>query len=380
MKDSKDKMTKVQSDLNHLELEMLNTNNVLSKLKNQKKYNSLFVEAKHAAKEMVKYFEKMYEISRKNLVSDMTYIPTKKHMNDDTIFGNIVIGKPKEKPYSSPEFLDNREITKVNIKSESDKKVCYATGLAFLSPDQLAIADKANKNVKIVDVSHDQIVSHIELTSSPRDITVIPPDQLAVTLRDEERIQLLTTRKGLMRKTEQILTAGNCRGIKNYDRKLTVTFDGKLRPKIEILNLNGDVLCTFQHNESGSNIFSEPKCIGLSPDSSRIYVTDFSKMCIFQLSRLGNLIGSFGRQRFMGVAVSTGGSVYACSKSSNSVYQMQDDLSNDEAVLTTNDGIKAPIALATSNTRNMLYVSCGSNDADVSNKLHVFKIRHRPDK
>ncbi|XP_060578168.1 uncharacterized protein LOC132735249 [Ruditapes philippinarum] len=333
-------------------------------------------ETKHAAKVTVKHLERMYEISARNLVNDMSYLTTTKDIKDDTIFGKVVIENLKQRQYSSPELLDNRESTQVNIKSESDKKVCYATGLAFLSADHLAIADKANKNVKIVDVSHDKIVSHIELTSSARDITVIPPDQLAVTLRDEERIQLLTTLKGLT-KTEQIQTNGNCRGIKHDDGKLIVAFDGMVRPKIEILRLNGDVLCTFQLNESGSMIFSEPKCIGLSPDSSRMYVSDLSKMCIFNLSRLGNVNGTFGRHRYMGVAVSAGGSVYACSKSSNSVYQMQDDLSNDEAVLTIIDGIKAPIALAISNTRNMLYVSCGSNDADVSNKLHVFKIKHK---
>ncbi|XP_060578153.1 uncharacterized protein LOC132735237 [Ruditapes philippinarum] len=376
IKESKDKMAKVQSDLNQLETEMLNTNKVLSNLKKEKRHNLLFIEAKHAAKVTVKHFERMYEISARNLVNDMSYLPTTKHIKDDTIFGKVVIENLKQRQYSSPELLDNRESTQVNIKSESDKKVCYATGLAFLSADHLAIADKANKNVKIVDVSHDKIVSHIELTSSPRDITVIPPDQLAVTLRDEERIQLLTTLKGLT-KTEQIQTNGNCRGIKHDDGKLIVAFDSMVRPKIEILRLNGDVLCTFQLNESGSMIFSEPKCIGLSPDSSRMYVSDLSKMCIFNLSRLGNVNGTFGRHRYMGLAVSAGGSVYACSKSSNSVYQMQDDLSNDEAVLTIIDGIKAPIALAISNTRNVLYVSCGSNDADVSNKLHVFKIKHK---
>jgi hypothetical protein len=126
-----------------------------------------------------------------------------------------------------------------------------------------------------MDVSHDQIVFHIKLTSSPRDITVIPSDQLAVTLRDEERIQLLTTRKGLT-KAEQMRTVGNCRGFKYDDGKLIVAFDGKVRPKIEILRLNGEVQCTFQLNELGSMTFTEPICKGFSPDSSWMYVTDLT--------------------------------------------------------------------------------------------------------
>ncbi|XP_060602758.1 uncharacterized protein LOC132755845 [Ruditapes philippinarum] len=204
-----------------------------------------------------------------------------------------------------------------------------------------------------MDVSHDQIVFHIELTSSPRDITVIPSDQLAVTLRDEERIQLLTTRKGLT-KAEQMRTVGNCRGFKYDDRKLIVAFDGKVRPKIEILRLNGEVQCTFQLNELGSMTFTEPICKGFSPDSSWMYVTDLTKLCLFRLSRFGNVTGTFGRHRYMGLAVSAGGSVYACSMSSNSVFQSPDDLSEDEAVLNINDDIEATIALAISNVKKII--------------------------
>jgi hypothetical protein len=56
----------------------------------------------------------------------------------------------------------------------------------------------------------------------------------------------------------------------------------------------------------------------------------------------------------MGLAVSAGGSVYACSMSSNSVFQSPDDMSEDEVVLTTIDDIKAPIKLAISNVKKII--------------------------
>ncbi|XP_060578167.1 uncharacterized protein LOC132735248 [Ruditapes philippinarum] len=376
IKASDDKLAKLKFDLDVLENEVSNTADLMTNLKKQNKNNLQFLEAKRAEKKISDYFMRIYEISTRNTFDNIIFSPSNRlsdFITCENVLGTLKLVGSELGPCRSLEMLETRKPSYINIKSESDRKTCYATGLAFLSPDHLAIADKANKNVKIVDVSHDQIVSHIELTSSPRDITVIPPDQLAVTLRDEERIQLLSTRKGVT-KAEQIRTAGNCRGIKYDDGKLIVAFDGKVRPKIEILRLNGEVLCTFQLNESGS-IFTEPKCIGLSPDSSWMYVTDLTKMCLFRLSRLGNVTGTFGRHRYMGLAVSAGGSVYACSKSSNSVFQLPDDLSEDEAVLTINDDIKAPIALAISNVKKMLYVSCGSSDANVSNKLHVFKIK-----
>ena len=370
------KMAMIKSDLDNLETDITNTDDLISDLKNQNKCNLLYLEAKNAQKKMSNYFEKIYDISTRNCVQDAILCPSSQLIDNlitENVFGKITFEASKESPCNGLETLETGKSWHINIKSESDKKTCYATGLAFLSADQLAVADKANRNVKIVDISHDQIVSQIALTSRPRDITVIPPDQLAVTLRDEERIQLLSTRKGLT-KTEEIRTAGNCRGIKYDDGKLIVAYDSKIRPKIEILRLNGEVLCTFQQNESGSLIFAEPKCIGLNPNSSRMYITDLSKMCISRLSRLGNVTGSFGRHRYMGLAVSAGGCVYACSKSGNSVFQLPDDLSGDETVLTIIDGIKAPIALAICKAKNMLFVSCGSSDCSVSNNLHGFRI------
>ncbi|XP_045183564.2 uncharacterized protein LOC123542002 [Mercenaria mercenaria] len=376
-KTNEDKMIKLKSELDHLQTDTLKTDILISKLKRDKKYNLLFVEGKRAAERILDYHERIYEISTRNCIKDMIYIPTTKLdtiLTRENMFGTVVELENELDPCNSTEYLESSELGQINIKSETDKKTCYAIGLAFLSTEQLAVADKANKNLKIVDVSYDRIVSEIKLSSSPRDVTFIPPDQLAVTFGDEERIQLLSTAKGL-KKAEQIRTVGKCRGIKYDDGKLIVVYDTKTRAKIKILSLNGEVLCKFQSNGSGTVLVNEPKYIGLSPDHNHMYVTDISKMCILRLSRLGNVQGTFGRDRFIGVAVSAGGSVYACSKSGNTVYQLSDDLSKVQTVLTTDNGIKEPIALSVSNAKNMLYVSCGSTDANVSNKLHVFKIK-----
>ncbi|XP_045184694.2 uncharacterized protein LOC123542768 [Mercenaria mercenaria] len=339
-------------------------------------YNLLFWKA---VAKVLQYQSKTYELSTRLCVKEECEFQKntglKAVLTKENLFGVIKIKATEVGPCNTTEELTKDSVCHINIKGKGDRKTCYATGLAFLSPDRLAVADKANKNVKIVNVSNDKIISEIGLSSRPRDVTVIPPKQLAVTLRDEERIQLLSTAKELT-KTGQIRTAGKCRGIKYDDGKLVVAYDVQIRPKIEILSLNGDVLCRFQSNESGTMLVTEPKCIDLSPDHNHIYITDLSKRCVLRLSRLGMVTGTFGRHRFIGVAVSTGGSVYACSKAESTVYQLSDDMSKDVTVLTTDDGIKEPIALVFSKTRNMLYVSCGSTDAYVSNKLHVFKIKY----
>ncbi|XP_045184366.2 uncharacterized protein LOC123542528 [Mercenaria mercenaria] len=357
---------------------IVDTEATIGRMRKDEKYNIHFCEVKKAFAKILEYQSQVYEVSTRLCKQECEFQKSTElntFLTKESLLGTIHVKDTELGPCNTPETLSTQPVGHINIKSKDDKKTCYATGLAFMSSNQLAIADKANKNVKIVDVSYNKMISEIGLSSSPRDITVIPPDQLAVTLRDEEMIQLLSTAKGL-KKTEQIKTVGKCRGIKYDNGKLIVAYDSAVRPKIEILRLNGDVLCTFQFIESGTVLVNEPKCIDLSPDHNQMYVTDLTKMCVLRLSRLGNATGTFGRHRFMGVAVSPGGSVYTSSKSSSTVYQLSDDMSKVETVLTTADGIKEPIALVFSKTRNMLYVSCGSTDANVSNKLHVFKTKY----
>ncbi|XP_045183946.2 uncharacterized protein LOC123542273 [Mercenaria mercenaria] len=370
-------MESLKEKYQSIAVEIEKTESLTSQLKTDKKYDLLFCEIKQARERIIEYQAKTYEMATSRRVQECKYDETldlKTTVTKENIFGTIRVEDIKLGPCNKFESLLRKPVCHINIKADGDKKSCYATGLAFLSCDQLAIADKANRNVKIVDVNRDKVISEITLSSSPRDITVIPPDQLAVTLRDEKMIQLLSTASGLT-KTSQIKTDGTCRGIHYDNGNLIVTFDNLTNPRIEVLNLKGKTLSSFRCNSEEDFLFTEPKCIGVSPDTKQIYVTDLVKVSLYRLTKNGDVSAVAKGRRFMGVAVSGGGSVFATSKSSDLVVKYEDDLSNERVVLNENDGIRGPIALAVDHAKNMLFVSCGRGAADICDKLHVFKIK-----
>ncbi|XP_045183561.2 uncharacterized protein LOC123542000 [Mercenaria mercenaria] len=360
-----------------VEKKIIDTKTTTKRMIKDKKYNMPFFEVKQAFAKISEYQSHIYELST-TLCKQECEFQKSTHLNTfltkESMFGTIHVHDIELGPCNTPERISTKPLCHINIKSKNDKKTCYATGLAFMSSDQLAVADKANKNVKIVDVSYNKMISEITLSSSPRDITIIPPDQLAVTLRDEKIIQLLSTALGLT-KTEQIKTDGHCRGIMFDNGNLIVTFDTFADSKIQLMTIKGEVLRSIDQSDEGKFFMEEPKCIGLSPDRKQMYLTDLTMMSIYRLSNFNKVTAVFEEnQHFMGIAVSGGGTVYACSKVDEAVYQLEDDLSNAKFILGQTDGIRGPIALAVCHARNLLVVSCGNGGAEVCDKLHVFKI------
>ncbi|XP_053387265.1 uncharacterized protein LOC128551023 [Mercenaria mercenaria] len=366
-KTNQDLMRSLKSAYESVAQQIVNTEYVTSQLKKDKKYNALFCEVKQARKKISEIHSRAYEISTRYQKQECKFQQRMDLQTTKNMFGAIEIEEMYLGPCNTSESLQTQPLCHINIKSDNDKKTCYATGLAFISSDQLAVADKMNRVVKIVDFGNDKIISEIKLSSCPHDVTAISPNRLAVTLGDEKIIQLLSTEAGL-NKTGQIKTEGHCRGIKFSDGHLYVTFDNVMSSRVEVLILRGEVVKTFQFGDTGNILVFKPKCIGFTPDRSQLYVTDSNG--IYRISSRKKVTAIFETFRLMGIAVSERGSVFATSKWEDVVYQFEDDLSNKRYTL----GIKGAIALAICHARNMLVVSCGSGGVEVCDKLHVFKI------
>ncbi|XP_053387355.1 transcription intermediary factor 1-alpha-like [Mercenaria mercenaria] len=145
-----------------------------------KKYNLLFCEVKQAFALVSEYQSQTYELSTRLCKQECKFQKSTElntFLTKEKMLGTIHIKDLELGSCNAQESVSTHPICHINIKGKNDKKTCYATGLAFMSSDQLAVADKANKNVKIVDVSYNKMISEIMLSSSPRDITVIPTNQ-----------------------------------------------------------------------------------------------------------------------------------------------------------------------------------------------------------
>ncbi|XP_060578169.1 uncharacterized protein LOC132735250 [Ruditapes philippinarum] len=342
-------------------------------LKTERKFNLLYCHVKNAQSTITEFQSQVYgSLSKLNREecelqsnSDITEL--------ESIFGTINIEqKAIQSHCNASEVVHDERKCLISIKGNSDRKTCFVSGIAFLSPGQLAVADKANKNVKIVDADAGKMISEITLSSSPRDITVVPPDKLAVTLRDEKLIQFLSTSSGLA-KDRQIKTGGKCRNIQ-FDRgNLIVVFNDIGNAKVVIMSLEGKELQVI------STCVMGPRGVGLTPDHNYIYVTSSTDGKLKRFSRHGTGLQTSEGKYFEGLAVSGYGSVFVTTNtgSEGHVYQLDDDLSNMRPILMVGlelDGIRNPIALAICRETNLLVISCGRGGADICNNLHVYQI------
>jgi hypothetical protein len=100
------------------------------------------------------------------------------------IFGNFSFNETKSKTIHF--------IRDLNAMSPDDPKECEVSGLCLISESLLAIVDKENKIVKIIDINNDKITANVFLSSPPYDMTIVPDDKLAVTLPEEKKIQFLS--------------------------------------------------------------------------------------------------------------------------------------------------------------------------------------------
>jgi hypothetical protein len=196
---------------------------------------------------------KRYSFTPDKEVTKLTYKPF--------TFGNISLSGTKSKTINF--------IRDLNALSTDDSDECEVTGLCLISESLLAIVDKGNKNVKIIDINNDKITANVLLSSPPYDITVVPDDKLAVTLPEEKKIQFLSLSlpKADSVTPEKTLTvSGACYGIDfiRNEKKLIVTY---LNPgTVEILDLNGTV--DWKGGSNVSNVIN----ICVIPNTTMAYI------------------------------------------------------------------------------------------------------------
>ena len=112
----------------------------------------------------------------------------------------------------------------LNVKSKKDKRGCNITGMEFLHPNILLLADYGNQCVKRVDVDTGVITGYLNLTFCLYAITALGLNQVAVTMPGKGQIEVISTEADLSIK-RTLNCYHQCRGIcSTIDNKLVVTF------------------------------------------------------------------------------------------------------------------------------------------------------------
>lgn len=280
------------------------------------------------------------------------------------------------------EYIDNgAEETKpparikINAKLLSDKQDCDISGMDMLSEDEIVLADYNNRSVKIIDLNDNTIRDELKLKFHPYDLTVPKENTIVVTLTNT--IQVIK-KSHILRLEDSIQFDGECYGIASNQNKLFVSFV-KPSPKIEVLNLQGDVLQTIDMRMGGRDIFKRPRYVAVCPNEKFVYVTDFETDSIVLLSLAGEKSKVFRDTTVLngpyGIHVGVDGHVLVCNYGNDNIYEFSADLSKHRSILTKKEGIESPQSIYICDKQNKLFIACTDN-LDC-NEIQIFN--HRPD-
>ncbi|XP_053401930.1 E3 ubiquitin-protein ligase TRIM71-like [Mercenaria mercenaria] len=347
----------------------------LNYLSEENKQNQLFIEMKHVEDRLSILTCKEKQILEDNETEDdIEFTPNKKIielLKTENNFGSVsVYGKPSADKAICVQYKGT-----VSVKSSSDKKECDVTSLVMISPSQMAVADRCNRSIKLIDVENGALISEITLSSAPLDVISLPQNKLAVALTDENHIQILSYTNTGMSFDRRLDVRESCFGIACCQDKLVVACN--YNPgKVIILNLAGKVLNEFD----SPGLLNGPEKIVISRDEKFLCVSDcFERYKCVKMDWQGNTINVYdepGYKAPFGIQELEDGTFLVCYSKSNTIVRLSGSCKKCEMKGFEKVNLCRPRAVAYCDRNHTLYVSLASKKGkSVSDTIKVFKVK-----
>ncbi|XP_076086391.1 uncharacterized protein LOC143057050 isoform X2 [Mytilus galloprovincialis] len=255
--------------------------------------------------------------------------------------------------YNLPVSVSLRQ--QLNIKKSDYERLfifsCIKTG------NTLVFTDFYNRLITCNSDGTD--IRDIPLSYTPRYITVIDSNTVAVSCRDINTILIINISTRSV--TSTLKTKGSCRGISYNDNNLYVV----IRSIIHVINLTGKVIRTIPVPTGGIT--------DITVDRDRLICIDNTS--IYCCSLDGKLMWEFKNDKFQDlrrVTTDNEGNVYVISYKTNTVVVVSDDGKHYRGLLTESDGLNSPNGIYFDKKENILLV-CNYTD----DKVFLFDVKHK---
>ena len=314
--------------------------------------NELFVVAHRMEKELHKYeavLEKHFET-----VDEIDYDFQLNYEIEHVLMALDEIGtlKIQRIPTNVSPFINKKAFatTRFAATSAFDERCAELTGGTFMPDDRLLLVDNANEKLKLF-TSDGELLSELELSSAPWDVTSVPGAMAAVSLPEEKKVLMVSGSNDCITPFDQFITSGKCYGIaySYYTKDLILACDmpSDTGTTITALTLSGKKIRGININEDQKVRISRPSYIATNPFNSDVYLTDECNNTVTGFSMKD------GHLRFrqilpylklpVGIAADNHGCVYVCGNGSCDIYQLSGDGQRIRLLL---DGLPHPRAIA----------------------------------
>ena len=248
----------------------------------------------------------------------------------------------------------------VSMTTDYEKINVMLYGTTVLQDGRIVVSDVSNGKLKILNSSY-RLLSHVQLIGTPCGVCLSGDMEIAVCIYDKCIIQLLGIETPIKR-IRQIKTGLRCRGVAAYENKLFVTCQDNSRNELKIITKSGKLLRSIHDDKYGNPIFSNINQIAVSPDGSKLMITDPVKG-IASFSMNGELISVVTSGDIIkpnGIAFKKDGDFFITGFSSNNVVHFGADGKKIGIVIQERDGLMSPVSLCLVDDRFMVITSAES--------------------
>ena len=251
--------------------------------------------------------------------------------------------------------------TKLNVSMKSDKFSCYISSMAYLPNGRLCVVDSRNSKIKMYG-SDRKLLSSLNTSGMPHDITRISENEVAVTLPASQKVLLIKVEKKL-KLTKTIKLQGECYGIAFNEKngKLYIGLGKDIDACIEVYNVDGSQLKTIRAKNAVLNF---PQYMTFNTTWTKLYVSDQdSGIVVVNMSDRGvfNQPTIPDIDRYLGVTTDKDGNLFVITNKPDALQKVHPSAKGLDLKLKLTDG-PPPLAVTYGEKGGILVVSfTGSN-------------------
>ena len=282
----------------------------------------------------------------------------------------VIVSFKEDKPYRLDKCC-------IHVPTNHEKKECWITGSAVLSPDRVVVVDGNNKRVKLINTRNSEIVSRLVLSACPKDVAMVTADRVVITLPSLDTVQFLSIKKPqeTLDIARSFKVEGYCCGIDCFDDKLFISYS--LPAKVEMFSFKGERLNTFATDSNGTPLFRNPQYLAANGDA--IFVSDSDADAVVKVSHDGEAVAKYADSSLknpQGVAITSDDRLLVASQGNHTVHLLNTNCGGVSVVLGKEDGLWWPHVLEVCPDTKTVYISSTSGHPEFDNFLSMYTFEH----
>jgi len=189
-----------------------------------------------------------------------------------------------EKPLPSSDHVFEVEKHAVyNVKVAEDTSICNISGMCCLSTGEFLLSDNYNMKIKLLN-NNCKVISSCGVLEYPHDVCLIGERDAAVAVNESSKnrheIHFFQVRSGMLLKTKSIKLQHECIALTHHSGDIYIT----TKTALHVYNISSGQDRKLYSDETGGNTVY--RC-AVSPDGSRIYITNYSHHQLITVSKDG---------------------------------------------------------------------------------------------